>query len=130
MAGRSWKRAAMPKTNVVAIRDERGRYLKGIAGGPGRPLGSRNKLRDDFFADMHAAWLERGPEVIDRLIAERPEVFLLAMLKITQVHRVEFDRPDPPPSKEEALQRLEQRAGPKARKMLEDFLAKVEKLER
>ena len=42
----------MPRTNVVAIRDERGRYLKGIAGGPGRPLGSRNKLRDDFFADM------------------------------------------------------------------------------
>jgi hypothetical protein len=46
----------MPKTNVVAIRDERGRYLKGIPGGPGRPLGSRNKMRDDFFADT--AWLE------------------------------------------------------------------------
>ena len=54
----------MPRTSVVAIRDERGRYLKGIAGGAGRPLGSRNRLRDDFFADMHAAWLERGPEVI------------------------------------------------------------------
>ena len=52
------------------------------------------------------------------------------MLKITQVHRVEFGRPDPPPSKEEALQRLEQRAGPKARKMLEDFLVKVKKVER
>ena len=50
----------MPKTNVVAIRDERGRYLKGMPPGPGRPLGSRNKLREDFFADMHAAWLERG----------------------------------------------------------------------
>ena len=37
---------------------------------------------------MHA-WLEHGPNVIDRLIAERPEVFLLAMLKIAQVHRVE-----------------------------------------
>ena len=65
---------------------------------------------------MHAAWLERGPEVINRLIAERPEIFLMTMLKITQVHRVEFDRPDPPPSEEEALQRLEQSAGPKARK--------------
>ena len=40
---------------------------------------------------MHVAWLERGQEVIDRLIAERPEVFLLAMLKIAQVHR--GDRP-------------------------------------
>ena len=112
------------KTNVVAFRDERGRYLKGMPGGPGRPLGSRNKLRDDFFADMHAAWLERGPEVIDRLIAERPEIFLMAMLKITQVHRVEIGQPEEfgqPSSKEEALRRLEQRAGPKARKMLEEF---------
>ena len=101
----------MPKTNVVAIRDERGRYLKGMPPGPGRPLGSRNKLREDFFTDMHAAWLESGREVINRLIAERPEVFLLAMLKITQVHRVEFDRPDPPLSEQEALQRLEQSSG-------------------
>ncbi|MGO8841307.1 MAG: hypothetical protein ACLQF1_09310 [Methyloceanibacter sp.] len=82
---------------------------------------------------MHAAWLEHGPEVIDRLIAERPEIFLMAMLKITQVHRVELGRPeefDRPSSKEEALRRLEQSSGPKARKMFEDFLAKVEKLER
>ena len=76
--------------------------------------------------------LERGQEVIDRLITERPEVILLAMLKIAQVHRVEVGRPDDfdrPSSKEEALRRLEQSAGPKAHKMLEDFLAKVAKLE-
>jgi hypothetical protein len=123
----------MPKTNVVAIRDERGRYLKGMPPGPGRPLGSRNKLREDFFADMHTAWLEYGREVIERLIVERPEIFLMAMLKITQVHRVEIGQPEEsgrPSSKEEALRRLEQSAGPKARKMLEDFLAKVERLER
>ena len=104
-----------------------------MPGGPGRPLGSRNKLREDFFADMHAAWLESGRQVIDRLIAERPEIFLMAMLKITQVHRVEVGQPeefDRPSSKEEALRRLENRAGPKARKMLESFLAKVEKRER
>ncbi len=123
----------MPKNNVVAIRDKRGRYLRGMPGGPGRPLGSRNRMREDFLCDMHAAWLEHGPEVIDRLIAERPEIFLMAMLKITQVHRVELGRPeefDRPSSKEEALRRLEQSSGPKARKMFEDFLAKVEKLER
>ena len=57
----------------------------------------------------------------------------MAMLKITQVHRVELGRPeefDKWSSKEEALRRLEQSSGPKARKMLEDFLAKVEKLDR
>ena len=106
----------MRKTNVVALRDERGRCLKGMPGGPGRPLGSHNKLRDDFLADMHAAWLEHGPDVIDRLIAERPEIFLMAMLKIAQVHRVEIGQPEEfgqPSSKEEALRLLEQRAGPK-----------------
>ena len=106
------------KTNVVALRDERGRYLKGMPGGPGRPLGSHNKLRDDFLADMHAAWLEHGPDVIDRLIAERPEIFLMAMLKIAQVHRVEIGQPEEfgqPSSKEEALRLLEQRAGAKRR---------------
>lgn len=123
----------MSRSNGVAIRGERGRYLKGMPGGPGRPLGSRNKLSEDFLGDMHAAWLEHGREVIDRLIVERPEVYLLAMLKIAQVHRVEVGQPEPldrPSSKEEALRRLEERWGPAARKMLEDFLAKVEKLER
>ena len=96
--------------------------------GPRRPLGSRNRLREDFLADMHSDGLEYGLGVIDRLIAERPEIFLMAMLKITQVGRTgrpeDFDRPS---SKEEALRRLERSSGPTARKMLEEFLAKVEK---
>ena len=52
--------------NTVAIRDERGHYLKGMAGGPGRPLGSRNKLSEDFLRDLHgagrhvAAWCSTG----------------------------------------------------------------------
>ena len=82
---------------------------------------------------MHAAWLEHGPDVINRLIAEQPEVFLQAMLKIAQVNRVEVGRPeafDRPRTPEEALQRLEESAGPEARKLLEGFLKKVDKLQR
>ena len=67
--------------NSVAIRDERGRYLKGIAGGPGRPAGSRNKLTEEFLGDLHAAWHEQGREAIDRVVAERPEVFLAIVAK-------------------------------------------------
>jgi hypothetical protein len=63
----------------VVTRDEHGRWLKGFSGGPGRPLGSRNKLNEDFLCDLHAAWLERGNKVLDRVIAERPEVFLQAI---------------------------------------------------
>jgi hypothetical protein len=38
--------------NVVA-RDEHGRWLKGFSGGPGRPLGSRNKLSEDRGHPFH-----------------------------------------------------------------------------
>ena len=58
--------------NSITIRDERGRYLKGIAGGPGRPAVSRNRLTDDFLGDLHAAWQEHGREAIDRVVAEQP----------------------------------------------------------
>jgi len=121
----------MPSTNGAAVRDERGRYLKGMPGGPGRPLGSRNKLTEDFLGDMHATWLERGCEVIDRIITERPEVYLLAMLKLAQVYRVEVGQPkdfDRPATKEEVFRRLEERWGPEARNMLESFFAGLEKL--
>ena len=39
---------------------------------------------------MHVAWLTHGQEVFDRIIAERPEVFFLAMVKLAQVYRVEI----------------------------------------
>jgi hypothetical protein len=111
----------MPKTNVVAIRDERGRYLKGMPGGPGRPLGSRNKLREDFFADIHAAWLERGQEVIDRVIAERSKSSCWPCSELRRSiasklagRRTSIGRP----ARRRLLRRPEQSAGPRARKCL------------
>ena len=50
-----------------------------------------------------------------------------------RLHRVEVGRPeafDRPRTREEALRRLEESAGPEARKLLEGFLKKVDKLER
>ena len=119
--------------NDVTIRDERGRYLKGMPGGPGRPVGSRNKLTEDFLGDLHAAWREHGREAIDRVIAERPEAFLAIVARTIDVRRVELGQPgefDRARTKEEVLQRLEERAGPAGRKLFERFLARVEKLER
>jgi hypothetical protein len=36
---------------------------------PGRPLGSRNKLTEDFLGDWHAAWLAHGNKALNRVIA-------------------------------------------------------------
>jgi hypothetical protein len=49
--------------NVVA-RDESGRWLKGYSGGPGRPLGSRNKLSEDFLCDFQEDWEQHGQEIL------------------------------------------------------------------
>jgi hypothetical protein len=120
-------------SNEVTIRDERGRYLKGMPGGPGRPAGSRNKLTEYFLGDMLDAWVERGREAIDRVIEERPEAFLAVVARTIDVRRVEVGRPGEfqlALSKEKILQKLEEQSGPEARKLFEDFLAKVEALER
>jgi hypothetical protein len=118
--------------NSVSIRDERGRYLKGIAGGPGRPPGSRNRLTEDFIGDVHAAWLERGREAIDRVIDGRPEVFLTIVARTIDVRRVEVGQPGEfsrLPNKQAILERLEQQSGPQARELFERFIRDMERLQ-
>ena len=118
--------------NSVSIRDERGRYLKGIAGGPGRPPGSRNRLTEDFIGDVHAAWLEHGREAIDRVIDERPEAFLAIVARTIDVRRVEIGQPGEfsrLPNKQAILEKLEQKSGPQARELFERFVRDVEKLQ-
>ena len=53
-----------------------GAFVKGQKGGPGRPKGSRNRLGENFLADMQAAWEAKGADVIHTVIAERPQDFL------------------------------------------------------
>jgi hypothetical protein len=118
--------------NSISIRDEGGRYLKGIAGGPGRPPGSRNKLKEDFFGDLHAAWQEHGREAIDRVIDERPEAFLAIVARTIDVRRVEVGQPGEfsrLANKEAIAERLEQKAGPRARELFERFVRDVQALE-
>lgn len=57
-------------------KDEKGRFITGTKPGPGRPKGSRPKLAEDFIADLHAAWSEKGAAVIDAVIADKPAEFL------------------------------------------------------
>jgi hypothetical protein len=118
--------------NSISIRDERGRYLKGIAGGPGRPPGSRNRLTEDFLGDLHAAWQEHGREAIDRVIDQRPEAFLAIVARTIDVRRVEVGQPGDfsrLPNKQAILEKLEERAGPRARELFERFVRDVQKLE-
>jgi hypothetical protein len=114
------------------VRDQHGRWVKGFYGGPGRPVGSRNKLSEQFLADLQEDWEQHGKAIFQIMREQFPDVYFQSLVKLAQVHRVELGQPrefDRPCSREEALQRLERSAGPVARKMLEDFLAQVDKLE-
>jgi hypothetical protein len=119
--------------NKVAIRDEHGRYLKGIPGGPGRPVGSRNKLSQDFLRDLQEDWEQHGKNILSIMREKFPEIYFQSMVKLAMIHRVEFGQPqefERPRTREEVLQKMEERAGLAGRKMLERFLARVDKLER
>ena len=131
----SFKMKSLPagSENSVSIRDERGRYLKGIAGGPGRPPGSRNRLTEDFLGDLHAAWQEHGREAIDRVVDERPEAFLAIVARTTiDVRRIELGQPGEfsrLPNKQAILEKLEQKFGPQVRELFEKFVRDMEKLQ-
>ena len=55
---------------------ETGRFLAGNSGNGGRRKGSRAKLGEAFLEDMRDAWETQGKEVIDRVIADRPQDFM------------------------------------------------------
>ncbi|MEO1642142.1 MAG: hypothetical protein AAFR74_02320 [Pseudomonadota bacterium] len=51
-------------------------FQKGNKASPGRPKGSRNKLGEAFIADLFAAWERDGADAIQRVIRDKPDVFL------------------------------------------------------
>ncbi len=51
-------------------------FKKGNAGGPGRPMGARNKFSEAYVEDVFASWKKNGKKVIEKVMKERPEVYL------------------------------------------------------
>ena len=117
----------------LVARDEQGRWLRGIPGGPGRPVGSRNKLSQDFLGDLQEDWEQHGKDILAIMRAKFPEIYFQSLVKLAMVHRVELGQPQAfgrPRTREELLQKMEERTGPLGRKKLEEFLDMLEKLER
>jgi hypothetical protein len=67
----------MSETSVTIDRDAKnGRFLSGCKPGPGRGLGSRNRLSDCFVQDLAACWQQHGVEALERVARDQPEVLL------------------------------------------------------
>jgi hypothetical protein len=74
--------------------------------------GLRRKLGEDFLADLNRSWELHGREILDSLLAKRPELYFKALVKLTLVlhhatsEPTDFDRGR---NREEVLRRLEAR---------------------
>ena len=69
---------------------------------------------------------------IRRRLFPQAQSVVNALVSLAKVHRIELGPPDSfdrPATTAEALDRLEQRAGPQARAMLEQFLEQVKEVE-
>jgi hypothetical protein len=71
-------------------RDQNGRFQTGGKPGPGRPLGSRNKLAENFLADLCTDWTKHGAAVISKVRNKNPSVYLRILASI-----VPRDLPEP-----------------------------------
>jgi hypothetical protein len=57
----------MSETAAANGRDGKtGQFVKGFSGGPGRRVGSRNKLGEQFVADLKTVWEEAGIDALRR----------------------------------------------------------------
>lgn len=58
-------------------------WKPGQSGNPAGPKpGIKRQIEADFLRDMHRAWTEKGVEVIDRVIASNPDVYLRVMAQL------------------------------------------------
>ena len=67
----------MKITTATVDRDARsGRFLTGCKPGPGRQSGSRNKLAENFIADLHATWEQHGAAALAKCAVDEPAQFV------------------------------------------------------
>src|SRR5262245_2260977 len=78
-------------------RDVSGRFLTGGKPGPGRPIGSRNKLAERFLADICVDWAKYGAAVISKVRNKNPTAYFRVVASIlprdvpTPIQKNEFD---------------------------------------
>jgi hypothetical protein len=62
-------------TSAANGRDRSGRFAAGNRAGPGRPLGSRNRLAEKFLSDVYRQWRRSGAKVLERMVETDPVAF-------------------------------------------------------
>jgi hypothetical protein len=73
---------------------------------------SHQKLAENFLARLDRTWQQHGRKILDRVLAARPELYLHALVKLTEVLHCRLPEPpgfDRSQYRADVLQRLQQR---------------------
>jgi hypothetical protein len=65
----------MSDTAIIERDAKNGRFLPGNSGFGGRPKGSRNRLGEQFIADLADVWQKHGATALERCAIEEPAQF-------------------------------------------------------
>ena len=117
------RRRALPK-NVEVIVGGKPMMVNGGA--------TIKALSSEFLYDLQQHWRKSREQVLDDVAKKYPAQYLASMVTLAKVIRWEVGTPGAfvrPRTPEEVMDRLEERIGPKGRKLFEQFLQKVNRLE-
>jgi hypothetical protein len=67
---------AMSETAKAGAKDRGGRFVNGGKPGPGRPVGSRSRLGEQFLLDRKTVWADSGEDALRRCAEEDPAGFV------------------------------------------------------
>jgi hypothetical protein len=137
VAGRSGRpplaKPSSPQTGPInAIEVQPSGKLRPLTYWGGEGLADVRMISGRFLASFQDLWERRGDEILDRVADEHPELILLSQIKLASVTRIEVSDPgdfSKLKSEQEIVEKLEERAGPKARKLFEKFIEEMEKLQ-
>ena len=86
----------------------------------------------EFLLSLQKLWREQGDEILRRVAAQYPELIFISQVKLAKVMRLEIGTPGEFAklrNKQAIIEKLEEKAGPEARKLFEKFVEDVEKLQ-
>ena len=137
VAGRSGRpplaKPSSPQTGPInAIEVQPNGKLRPLTYWGGKGLADVRVVSGRFLLSFQDLWESRGDEILDRVADEHPELILLAQIKLASVTRIEVGAPSDFShlgSKQAIIEKLEERAGPQARKLFEKFIKDVERLQ-
>jgi hypothetical protein len=66
---------ANSKDHQPIERRANGTFARGHRGGPGRPVGSRNRLATSFLDDLQRQWAKSGKKALERTATDDPVAF-------------------------------------------------------